>query len=290
MNGLYGTIRPANVKPEDVDIVYTYRRTRSESAIAYETLESSCLIPTIDAQEIPLEGLYNLRLPLNVFNEKGIYTIYIKPKERKTTIADIGILAIDSSVTGVVFRSEDVDGNEIPNDLTGYRVEYYDSDDYKVHSNMTRLITSCNYCSQIRMLTGTNYAKAIRYNLTSSDANDLLFCTVTPSSISSFNPNGAPSIGSVGQSVKLVHTKFNPILLEVELVDHDADTITTLLEGDQIRDLDHGIITTYNDDKEIYRQHEYYTLKSQNGVPLYDVKVKRDVIDTTQKYDNIVID
>ena len=30
------------------------------------------------------------------------------------------------------------------------------------------------------------------------------------------------------------------------MVDHDADTISTMLEGNQLRDLDNGIVTTFN--------------------------------------------
>ena len=58
-------------------------------------------------------------------------------------------------------------------------------------------------------------------------------------------------------------------MLEIEMVDHDADTLTTMLEGDQIRNRDKAIITTYNEDKEIYMQQDYYVIKSKLGNPLY---------------------
>ena len=66
-----------------------------------------------------------------------------------------------------------------------------------------------------------------------------------------------PYIGSNGQQVKLINTKFNPIMLEVELVEHDAETISTMLEGDQLRNLDAGLITTFNSNGEIYHQASY---------------------------------
>jgi len=77
-------------------------------------------------------------------------------------------------------------------------------------------------------------------------------------------------------------------MIEIEMVDHDADTISYMLEGDQARNRDTGIITTYNEENEIYHQTDYYTIKSRLGVPLVDVKKNRENIDTTQSHDNIM--
>ena len=73
-----------------------------------------------------------------------------------------------------------------------------------------------------------------------------------------------------------------------KMVDHDADTISYMIEGDQVRDRDNAIITTYNDQHEIYHQYDYYTVKSKLGEPLYDVKKTRENIDGSQGYDNIM--
>ena len=72
------------------------------------------------------------------------------------------------------------------------------------------------------------------------------------------------------------------------MVDHDADTISYMLEGEQVRDRDNGILTTYNTDNEIYRQFDFYSIKSTLGEPLYDVKKRRTDIDGTQSYENIM--
>jgi hypothetical protein len=61
-----------------------------------------------------------------------------------------------------------------------------------------------------------------------------------------------------------------------------------MIEGDQVRDRDNAIITTYNDDREIYKQQDYYTVKNKLGVPLYDVKQNRENIDGSQAYDNVI--
>lgn len=288
MNGLYGTVRPALVTTRDIDIQYQYRPTRGEAPGEFQPLDSQVLQRTTDSKGGQITGLYNLSLPVAQFNKKGIYSIYIRPKEVETTIWDVGMLAADSSVIGIVFRIDSIEELRDANgqlDLSGYRVEYYD--DNNVMTGMSRLITASYECQQVRTFVGDGFPKTIRYNLTSTNSDGIIFCTITPSSATSYKPNSLPSPGKINQRVKIVNTKFNPVLLELELVEHDADTISTMLSGDQIRNLDKGLITTYQDG-EIYQQHEYYTLKSHNGEPLYDVKVKRTNIDQTEIYKNIV--
>lgn len=86
----------------------------------------------------------------------------------------------------------------------------------------------------------------------------------------------------------MVNTLFEPIQIDVELTSHDFDTISYMLENSQLRDLDNGLVTTYNDNQEIYMQHEHYTLKdSYTGKPLYEVKRnKGNNIDFSQVIDN----
>ena len=50
-------------------------------------------------------------------------------------------------------------------------------------------------------------------------------------------------------------------MIEVEMVDHDIETLSIMQEGDQVRNLDNGRVTTYNFDGEIYKQAEYFTVK-----------------------------
>ena len=66
------------------------------------------------------------------------------------------------------------------------------------------------------------------------------------------------------------------------------DTLSYMLEGDQINDRDNAIITTYNDKKEIYHQSDYFVLKDELGTPVYNVRKKRTNIDTNQEYENIL--
>ena len=61
-----------------------------------------------------------------------------------------------------------------------------------------------------------------------------------------------------------------------------------MIEGDQVRNRDKAIITTYNDNHEIYKQQDYYTVKDSLGNALYDVKRNREYIDGEESYDNTV--
>lgn len=290
MSGVYGTIRPANISvTDDVEIFYHYRPTRSTESddfTNFQELDSSCLVETnadtSNGGTIPLLGVYSLRLPLDKFNLKGFYTIYIRPKEITTTITDVSVLAAYPSTKGVVFNSSTLGIS----DLTGYRIDYYDDNGNR--TDMTRLITSSNLCEPVLVTISDSYPKATRYRLTDATSSKLLFCTVTPSSSASFRPNANPYIGTAGATVSISNTKFNPLLLEIEMVEHDNETLTYAIEGDQVRDRDAAIITTYNDEKDIYLQQDYFTVKDTLGTALRDVKRKRTNIDNSQDYDNVV--
>jgi hypothetical protein len=129
-----------------------------------------------------------------------------------------------------------------------------------------------------------------RYQYTDSSSN-LLFCTLTPCSYGDYSPNVAPNIGTGVEEkdlVAIINTKFSPVMIEIEMVEHDAETITTMLEGDTIMDHDNAIMTHYNDNKEIYQQYDFYEQKNSLGEPLYTVKKKRENIDSSEDYDNII--
>lgn len=287
-SGIFGSVRPANLDiNNDVEIFYMYRPSRGETDKEFNNFKtlnpSECLVKTlgeIDNNAVTLNGLYTLRLPLDKFNKKGFYTIYIRPKEIEMEITDVSVLATYSDIKGIILKK----GN-LPSDLTGYRIEFLDENGEK--NGISRLIKSCNFCEPVIVNTGDGYPKSTRYNLNVA-SQDLLFCTVTPSSSQTFKPNAKPYIGEPGVKIKLINTKFSPKLMEVEMVTHDFDTLSYMLEGDQINDRDNSIITTYNDKHEIYHQSDYYVLKDSLGKPIYNIKKKRDIIDTNQNYDNII--
>jgi hypothetical protein len=268
-NGTYGTKRPALIDKTDVDIFYSYRPNRNTDDPGFSSFIklSSDIISSVDASDTNgnslgvLPGIYNLRLPLTEFSDPGIYTIYIRPKEIDAAILDVSYLAAYPDVRGIVFNitaiqnsNDSVDGSIFNNgELVGYRIEYLD--DSGTRNGLYRLITSSNRCEPVAQNLNDSVQNSIRYRF--NDSSNLLFCTVTPSTAMSFKSSSTPYIGENGQKVKLVNTKFNPVMMEIELVEHDSETIATMLEGDQIRNLDAGLITTFNKDGEIYHQASY---------------------------------
>ena len=141
---------------------------------------------------------------------------------------------------------------------------------------MYRIITSNNRCEPVSQNFNDVSGKGVKYRLNNSS--NLIFCTVTPSTAMSFNPNDLPSLGSTndGGFIKLVNTKFNPIALEIEMVEHDVQDVVTMLEGDQIRNLDNALITTFNKDGEIYHQAEYGNIVDTEEGTHTDCKFAKD--------------
>ncbi len=296
MNGIYGTIKPAYLTSSnianDVDIYYSYMKNRGDigADTVFKKLDSSNLVPataeTDGGTEI-LPGVFTLKLPLEKFGTAGIYNIYIKPKEIETIIQDIGVLSAYPDVRGMVLKSFTGDNSvlNVNGALTGYRVEYFGMAGDRRSEDFT-IITSSNKCSTIIQNIISTNQKAVRYRF--DDTSNLIFCTVSPSTSPSFNANSLPYIGRATETIRLVNTKFEPVLLEVEMVEHDEETLSIMLEGNQIRNLDNGLITTYNFDNEIYKQHEYYTIKEATGRNLYDVKADRgNSIDSSQDFNEI---
>lgn len=297
-SGVHGISVPTNIDASMVDIFYSYHKTRnSDSAknAVFMKLPSNILTNALyegdgDSTDNVLEGMYNLKLPLEYFNQKGFYTVYIKPKEIPTVIADISSLAAYPNVKGIVLDSNSVNDSTIRNKiltnngLVGWRIIYID--DNGDRQDYYRLITSNNKCEPIVMASNSSSDKSYTYRY--NESSTLSFVTVTPSTAPSFKPNAAPYIGKPTQKILLVNTSFEPIMLDIELVDHDADTISTMLEGSQMRNLENGLVTTFNENNEIYNQSEHFTLKdSNNGKPMYEVKQKRtNNIDYSQTLDD----
>ena len=294
-NGIYGTNVGAMVNSSDVEIFYSYSPTRNYDDVNnsnFKQMESTLLTNSIiDDDDASLrydniiEGLYNLKLPLEYFNQKGYYTVYIKPKEYKAVIQDVGVLSAYPDVKGIVIDIESSESElrsilKENNALVGYRIIYYNNDGTR--ENHYRIVTSNNKCEPVVQNLSDVNQKAVRYRY--NDNSTLSFITVTPSVATTYKPNATPYIGSATQKIGIVNTKFEPVLIEIEMVDHDIDTVSTMLEGSQLRDLDNGLVTTFNSNNEIYMQHEHYTLKDEyTGKPVYEVKKnKENSIDFSQ--------
>ena len=284
--GVYGTNIPSRVRTGDIDIYYAYHETRNsdstESAV-YTKLPPTILSDVIyngedESTDNVLEGLYNLKLPLQYFNRKGFYTVYIKPREIPAVIADVSSLSSFPNVRGIVLDSSVIEDETLHdyvltnNALVGYRVIFIN--DAGDRENYFRLVTSNNRCEPIIQTSNDSSNKSYTYRY--NDSSTLSFLTLTPSSAPSFKANAAPYIGKPTQRILLVNTLFEPVMLDIEMTEKDIETIATMLEGSQLRDLDNGLVTTFDDNNQIYAQSEHYTLKdSATGKPIYEVKKKK---------------
>ncbi len=298
--GNYGTIRSADVSPDDVEIILNYTPSRDET--------DNFVLTKLDAKSILrpyfhnattggnsgveiLGGLYNLKLPADQFNKLGIYTLYIRPAEIRTKITDCGVLSSLPNVKGIV-----VDLNNVPSQyrnkfvnqgLIGFRVEYLNSDGTKI-PNFFRIITSSFYCEPVvQNLTNTSQ-KAIRYRYVESTSN-LLFCTLSPSSSPTNKPSATPFIGQPDQNIIITNTFFNPITTEVEIVEHDISTLAIALYGNQTKSIDDGIYTIYDSANNIYKQYNLFEVRDQFNELLYEVRQDRNNnIDFSKSFNNIV--
>ena len=300
MNSTYGNVKSAFINPQkDVEIFYHYRPTLNSEDVSYKNFKKiedvSSVFTTVEIEDSAknangepfpnaiLPGIYNLSLPVNIFGRKGFYTVFIRPKEIYCTITDVGALGAYPDVRGIILDMNNIDNDRamFGNDnLVGYRVEYLDT-------NLERQ-------DYYRLITSNNFAEPITQNLTSSNTNSnayrfnesgtLVFLTLSPSTSPSFKASSKPYIGTPNQTIIISNTKFDPVCLRIEICENDFDTIATSIDGNQIRSLDNGILTTYNDDMEIFKQFEFYTLKDNyNKNAKFEVKKKR-----TSNIDNSV--
>lgn len=273
-NGIYGTKKPAQITSEDVDIFYHYRQTRSSESTmdGFEQLDSKILMQSqIGSSSDKLPGMYDLRLPIDKFKLPGIYTVYIKPKEITANIFAVSTLSAYPNIRGIVLNAASLGALGNNGGLVGYRVEYFDGGQ---RTDMFRMITSNNKCEPLAQNITDIHGGNVSYRF--NDNSELTFCTLTPSSNMSFDSNSLPYIGKPNQEIRLINTKFNPIMLEIEITEHDIETLTTMIEGEQLRNLDHGLITTFNKDGDIYLQADYGTVVDGSNNTHHDYKIVRD--------------
>lgn len=301
--GTYGIVRPADISPEDVEIFYHY--TPSRESMGDTTLTkldpTQVLIKTDNPNKSQSNvtgfevfgGMYTLKLPVANFGAKGFYTIMIKPVEIRTSIVDVGVLSAYPDIKGLVFDMSSIPANylaKFENDgLVGYRIEYLNTNpsapDAKLN-NFFRVITSNNRAEPVNQNLTNSNQKAIRYRF--NDNSTLTFCTVSPASASNVKPNALPFIGQPNQKVIITNTFFNPIMIEVEMVQHDVETLAYALFGNQTKSLEDGIYTIYNFNNDIYKQYNLYEIKDKfTGKPLFEVREERTSIDFSKTFNNI---
>lgn len=294
--GLFGVKRPADVQPSDIEVIVIYKQSRdinSDTTIT-KLLGTDVISPVFSNEDIGgsdieiLGGLYNLTLPNDIFNEKGFYTVYIRPSQIRVKIEDCADLATFPDVKGLVFDINSVPSEFVSkftnNGLDGYRIEFLNDDGTK-QSNVYRLITSSFVCEPVQVTVPNTTQKAIKYIY--SNVGSLLFCTVTPNSAPSFRPSSKPFIGRKDQNVIITNTSFNPQVFEIEMVNYDVESLAISLLGEQSKSIDDGIYTLYDFNGNIYKQYDLYEVRNSLGEKLYEVRRERTNIDQTKALNNI---
>ena len=284
--GSYGTIRPSDVSPADVEIIMNYTPTRD--------VTDQFVLTKLDAQTIlrpyfansetggtpgveVLGGLYNLTLPANQFNALGIYTLYLRPAEIRTVISDCGVLSALPNVKGIIIDITDVpvqyQNKFVPQGLVGFRIEYLNSDGSRI-PNFFRVVTSSFFCEPVVTNEVNTTQKAIRYRYVDGNSN-LIFLTLSPSSSPTNKPNATPFIGQPDQNIIITNTFFNPVTIEIEMVEYDISSLAIALYGNQTKSIDDGIYTIYDPENNIYRQYNLYEIRDQFNALLYEVRQNR---------------
>lgn len=291
--GNYGLKRIATVDITDVDMYYIYspnRETLSNSnAIALDATQLLQPIKDTNGTQI-LGGMYSLKLPSNIFNNKGYYNILIRPKEIRTRITDCGVLSARPDVKGIVLDSNRTDVANFVNKFTngglvGYRIEYIDPLTQQKIPNFFRIVTSANRCEPVTENLSNTNQKAIRYRF--NDTGSLVFLQLSPSSAPSVKPNAIPFIGDTNQEILIYNTFFDPIMVEIEMVDQTIETLSYGLFGPQTKSKD-GDLTIYRpDNKEIYKQFTEFDILDQFGEVLHKVRVEKNVIDDSKDFTTI---
>jgi len=243
--GNYGIKRPADVSPNDIEVVvvYTPNRNLGNQQVVTKFIGTEVITPIFDVDSTGnstleiLGGLYNLELPSQ--------TVWVHDLNKLVRLND--------------------DGTKLPNTFN--------------------IITTSFLAEPVSENNTNSSQKTVKYSF--NDGGSLLYCTVTPNVAPSFKPTARPFIGFKGQNVILTNTSFNPIVKEVELVDYDLESIAIGLFGDQTKSIDDGIYTLYDFDGNIYTQFDLYEIRDVADEPLYEVRTRRDVIDSNKTLGNI---
>ncbi len=290
--GTYNTTRPATVDPKDVEVFYTFAPNRETRPSAPVSLDAATVLTAEnDASGLKMGGLYTLRLPASDFTNLGIYNIYIRPRQVRSRIIDCGVLAAIPDHKGIVIDAADlvIDQDKlVPGGLQGFRVEYLETDG-TLRANYFTVCTWSNRSEVVAQNIGnvTQTSRAYRFNT----VGQLIFLSLTPSTSHSVNDAVKPYLGVADQEVVLTNPFFDPQHLEVELVEHDFNSLATAIFGNQTRSVRDGVITTYKEvdgEQQIFGQSALYLIKDPiSNDLLYEVREKLSDLDDTKKWDDV---
>lgn len=284
--GFYGNRKLADVDFNDLDIFYSY-------AINRETVGDTQMIPLFNSvtnnefrKMLGVDGSYKLRLPASVFNKLGFYLVLIRPKAFETTIQDCSYVVtndaneVQISKKGIVIPKLQFQGT---GSLIGYQIEYFNENGVKI-KNLHRIVTSSDLVS-ISPNSSNSNPSSVSYVLDANGSN--LFLTLTPDENSLITKDQKPDLGKAGQKITISNTFFDPVMIEVEMVDQTVKTLSYGIFGNAVRDTGSGVFSIFDNNNNLYKQYNLMTRKSQFNQAILDIKEERSNINLNENFNNI---
>jgi len=283
--GIYGAVKTADCDFNDVDVLYSYSANR-------ETLGDTQFQPLFNSvtnnefrKMLGGDGGYKLRLPSNIFNKLGFYLLLIRPKTFQTQIVDCSFVItnndqeIQISKKGIVIPKLQFQST---GSLIGYQIEYFDDNGVKI-KNFHRIITSSDVVS-VNPNNNTTVSSSTTYVLDPSG--NQLFVTLTPDEASLITNEISADLGKSGQNILLSNTFFDPVMVEVEMVDQTVKTLSYALYGQSTRDLETGVYSIFDELGNLYKQYNLLTRKKVFTDGNIDIKEERTNINRAQDFFN----
>lgn len=284
--GFYGNVKLADCDFNDIDIFYSFSSSR-------EVLGDAQMVPLFNSitnnefrKMLGVDGSYKLRLPASVFNQLGYYLVLVRPKAFETTIVDCSYVVtndnneIQISKKGIVIPKLQF---QSAGSLIGYQIEYFDNNGVKI-KNLHRIVTSSDIVSVSSNSNNSN-PSSVSYNLDPNGSN--LFLTLTPDEVSLITKEQKPDLGRAGQKIIISNTFFDPVMMEVEMVDQNMKTLSYGIFGNAVKDNGTGTFSLFDNDNNLYKQYNLLTRKSTFNNAILDVKEERSNINLNQNFNNI---
>lgn len=286
MSVIYGSVLPAYVDINDIDLYFFYQEDNFSDITEKLKLDPIQYIRQIDSPDFigeDMGGIYKLVIPSSFYIQRGVglYTFQIRPKKHRFVIRDCSFLE-NTDERGLIF-----DLNEMPvntrayfqtnNKSVGGVFHYIDNTlPSKVIPNMQRIITSHYKVEPISTsLNNSQNRNGIRYRL--NDNSNLVFVSVSPINTSTNTIN--LFIGEPTQNVIFSSTSFTPLTIEIQLNSFDERDIYNGIYGNQTFNYKTGIRTYYDDNGNIVAQKDEYTLKDSFNNDLKKISKLRTEID-----------
>jgi hypothetical protein len=284
--GIYGNKTLASCDFNDVDIFYAYAPNRENLGDTQFTPLYNSITNNEFRKLLGADGGYKLRLPASVFNKLGFYLILIKPKSFETTIVDCSFVVtntdeeIQISKKGIVIPKLQFQST---GSLIGYKIEYFDDNGNKI-KNFYRIITSSDLVSLSSNSSSSN-PSSTSYFLDPNGTQ--LFLTLTPDEVSLISNEQKPDLGKGGQKIIVSNTFFDPVMLEVEMVDQTIKTLSYGIFGNAIRDTSNGVFSIFDENNNLYKQYNLLVSKALFTNANLDIKEERVNINLNQNFFNV---